>query len=311
GADRVTVLVKFWRNPKTGTIWFCKTTKNCVLKKPTDTKYAIYPIAYGVWDRIKNSYHGQAALTGLIPNQIAVNKLWAMALRHMHMSAFPTVLFNKQKMDQWTNRVGAAIAVNGDPNEAVAGNFRPAEMSAQLINVVDKTISMTRDFMGASDAALGNVKPDNTSAIIAVQKASSAPLELQKLGFYAFVEDYVRIIIEIITKDYGMRSVAIADENGNERLSQFDFGSVDLEQYDINVEIGAAAYWSELSQIQTLDNLYDKGLITDPEIYIEGIPDGYIKDKSKIVKSIKSALQEQERMQAQTMGGDINAMPIM
>ncbi|MEG1305072.1 MAG: hypothetical protein RSD19_05760, partial [Oscillospiraceae bacterium] len=83
------------------------------------------------------------------------------------------------------------------------------------------------------------------------------------------------------------------------------------EQYDINVEIGAAAYWSELSQIQTLDNLYDKGLITDPEIYIEGIPDGYIKDKSKIVKSIKSALQEQERMQAQTMGGDINAMPIM
>ncbi|MFQ7004766.1 MAG: hypothetical protein ACLRRT_14530 [Ruthenibacterium lactatiformans] len=44
-------------------------------------------------------------------------------------------------------------------------------------------IEYTRDTMGASDAALGNVTPDNTSAIIAVQKATSMPLELQRQDF--------------------------------------------------------------------------------------------------------------------------------
>ena len=34
-------------------------------------------------------------------------------------------------------------------------------------------MQFTKEFSGATDAALGSVRPDNTSAIIALQKASS------------------------------------------------------------------------------------------------------------------------------------------
>ena len=126
----------------------------------------------------------------MIPNQIFVNKLFAMAMQHVKQLAFPKVIYNRNLMAgrKWNNRVGEAIGVNGDPNVAVATGFRAPDMSAQVLVMIDKVIEYTRDTMGASDAALGNVTPDNTSAIIAVQKATSMPLELQRQDFYCFRE---------------------------------------------------------------------------------------------------------------------------
>jgi len=79
--------------------------------------------------------------------------------------------------------------------------------------MVDRTINYSRDMMGASDAALGNVKPENTSAILAVQKASSAPLELQRLAFYQFVEDAFRANF-LETLSVGLHPVNIVSGTG-------------------------------------------------------------------------------------------------
>lgn len=294
GADRVTVLIKMWR--ENGTIHYCKVTRSVVLKPATDLGYTLYPFAWMPWERIKNSYHGQAAVTGLIPNQIAVNKLWAMALRHQQMNAFPKVVYDKTRIPQWTNRVGEAVGVAGDPTTAIASAYRAPDMSAQLIDMVDKTVSMTRDFMGASDAALGNVKPDNTSAIIAVQQASAAPLELNKLNFYQFVEDGVRVIVDIMCRDYGVRQVSFEDETGVAVQTVIDFDAINLGQFDLNVDVGGASYWNEMAQISTIDNLFSKGVITDPVTYLEAIPDNYIKNKQQIIADYQKQRQQQEVM---------------
>lgn len=44
--------------------------------------------------------------------------------------------------------------------------MQPADMSNQILTVIDRAIAYTKDCMGATDAQLGNVKPDNTSAIM-------------------------------------------------------------------------------------------------------------------------------------------------
>ena len=298
--DRVTVLTKFWR--ENGEVHWCQVTQTVTLKPPTNLKYKLYPVAYMCWEKIKESYHGQAAITGLIPNQIAVNKLWAMALRHQQMMAFPKIFFDRLKIKEWNNRVGEAIGVTGNPNDAVASTFRTADMSAQLVEIVDRTITMTRDFMGASDAALGNVKPDNTSAIIAVQRASAAPLELQKLSFYQFVEDYVRIIIDIACTDRGVVTANVPDQmTGYVQQVNVNLSDINLDQFDIKVDIGASAYWSELTQIQTADNLFRMGIITDAVTYLESIPDNYIKNKADIIQEFKRKQEEQELMMQSQM----------
>ncbi|MBC8537269.1 hypothetical protein [Feifania hominis] len=293
GGDRlVTVLVKLWREK--GTVHFMKCTRDTVIKKPTDTGYRLYPVAYMNWERRKSSYHGVSPMTGLIPNQVAVNKLFAMAIHHEKAMAFPKLFYDITKVPRWTNRVGEAVAVQGNPNEAIAASFRGADMSGQVMELVDRIITYTKEFMGASDAALGNVKPDNTSAIIAVQKASSAPLELQRLSFYQLIEDSVRIMIDIMRADYGVRKVEMTDTlSGQQTTGQVDFAALDLEAMEINVDVGASSYWSELTQIQTMDNLFTKGIITDAVTYLESIPDKYIRNKNKIVEQLRAAAASQ------------------
>lgn len=290
-SDLVTVLVKLYKED--GHVTFTEVTRNAVVRPVTQTNYKLYPVSYMNWEKIKNSYHGQAAMTGLIPNQIAVNKLWAMAIHHQHTMAFPKVFYDRMKIKEWSNRVGEAIGVAGNPNEAVASGFRAGDMSDQLMTIVDRTISYTKEFMGASDTALGNVNPDNTSAIIAVQKATAAPLEVQRLALYQFVEDYVRIIIDMMIAHYGIREVAYTNKNGQEVVEPVDFSHIDCAAMTLDVNVGASAYWSELTQLGTLDNLFAKGVIDDALLYLESMPDNYIKNKNKIVQKLRERTAKQ------------------
>ena len=198
-------------------------------------------------------------------------------------------------MAHWSNRAGEAIPVNGDPNLALCANLGGADMSNQVIALIEKTISYTKDTMGASDAALGNIRPDNTSAIIAVQKSAQMPLELQRMAFYDFIEQYIRIFLEIMRVDYGLRQVFSSDQQDENNRPLVDFSLLEYLQLKLDVEVGAGSYWSELAQVQTIDNLLQNGIISDPVVYLESIPDGYIKNKAKIIAKLKQEQEEASR----------------
>ena len=338
-----TVITKFWHEtqkietvdqfgiPQTKeikTIWFTKVCKDTVLDKPTDLGYRYYPIAYFSWEKVKNSYHGRSPITGLIPNQIFINKIYAMCMVYMTNMGFPRIFYDENKISKLTNNVANATRIT---NMDLAGKMMDAvkapDFSNQIIQLVDSTIAYTKDFMGASDAALGNVSnPNNTSAIVAVQQASSVPLEIQKLDYYQFVEDVVRAMLDIMGNRYGTRIVRISEEQaqalnlvrtdpltGMPILDQMgmpqyqtsipiDFSQLKTLTYDLNVDVGQASYWSEQTQVQTADAMFDRGIITDPVMYLEMIPDKYIKNKAKIIEALKAqqqmmALQQQQMQQ--------------
>ncbi len=284
-SDLTTVVVKFWK--ENGTVHAMKTTRNAVVRKEWDTGYKRYPIAVMAWDKIKNSYHGISAVAGLIPNQISINQLFAMAIHSVKANAFPKTIYDATKISSWSNKVGQAIGVVGNPNEAIAASFRGTDMSDQVLTLIDKMIQNTLEFMGASDSALGNINPQNTSAIIATQKATAMPLELQKLEYNRFTEEYVRIMVDMMRADYGVREVQ-SEENGENVVSFFDFSEENAAELSLRVDVGSAAYWSELMQIQTMDNLFRNGIITDVVTYLEGIPEQYLKNKSKLIAKIKN-----------------------
>lgn len=298
GDQLVTVITRLWKQG--GTVRFVKATRDLALQEETDTGYTRYPVCHMMWEKVKSSYHGRSPVTGLIPNQIFVNKVWAMAMCSVKNMAFPKIIYDESKIEAWDNGVGRAIAVTGDPNDAIATGFRAPDFSDQVLVLVDRTINYTKDFMGASDAALGNVKPDNTSAIIAVQRASSAPLELQRLAFYQLVEDWVRVVADMIRADYGVKPAVIEEADRAESyIEQFDFSKLDLNAMEINVDVGAASYWSEIAQITTMDNLLAKGVIADAVTYLESIPDHMISNKNRLIEKLKEQQQLQESMMTQ------------
>lgn len=317
--DLVTCIVKLWKEDET--VRWKEICKDVELQEERDTGYRRYPIAWMPWEAVRGSYHGHSAMDGMIPNQIFVNKLWAMMMIQVKNMAFPKIFYNSNLIKRWTNKVGDAIAVPGEVDKAVAQNIRAGDFSAQAMELVEKTISYTKDYMGANDVALGDVKPENTSAIIAVQKASSAPLELQRLAYHQMMEDCVRIILEIVRCDYGIRSVTIDGETAAQlNLIQamdgmpmpehleipLDFTKLDLDEMELNVDVGTSSYWSEITQQQSADNLLKSGIIQDATDYVERIPDKWVKNKEGLLKKLRERqqmMQQAQMMQPPNMGG--------
>ena len=297
GGDKVTVLLRLWRDDKSGTIHGYECTKNAEIRKEWDLGIKLYPITWMNWDYVQDCYHGQAMITGLIPNQIFVNKLFAMSMISLMTLAYPKVVFDKTKVSKWSNRVGAAIAVNGNV-DGVAKIIDPASISPQISQFIDIAISYTQKFLGASDVALGDTRPDNTSAIIALQRAAATPMELTKQNLLQSIEDLGRIYMEFMAEYYGTRYVEVTGPNGQGKvIVPFDFSVLKKIPFTVELDVGASSYWSEIASMQTLDNLLMQNKISTVE-YLKRIPAGRITDRETLI----AVLEEQERMKMAAAG---------
>ena len=297
GGDKVTVLLRLWRDDTSGTIHGYECTKNAEIRKEWDLGIKLYPITWMNWDYVQDCYHGQAMITGLIPNQIFVNKLFAMSMISLMTLAYPKVVFDKTKVSKWSNRVGAAIAVNGNV-DSVAKIMDPASISPQISQFIDIAISYTQKFLGASDVALGDTRPDNTSAIIALQRAAATPMELTKQNLLQSIEDLGRIYMEFMAEYYGTRYVEVTGPNGQGKvIVPFDFSVLKKIPFTVELDVGASSYWSEIASMQTLDNLLMQNKISTVE-YLKRIPAGQITDRETLI----AVLEEQERMKMAAAG---------
>lgn len=306
--DKVTLLLMLWRDKKTGYIKACEATQNSMVRKEWDLGIKLYPICWLNWDYVQDCYHGQAMITGLIPNQIFVNKIYAMSMISFMSSAFPKVVYDKTRVKSWDNRVNAAIGVSGSVDN-VAKIMEPAQISPQIAQFIETTVSMTESNLGATSVALGDTRPDNTSAIIALQRAASVPSELTKQNLYKCIEDLGRIYIDFMGAYYGERMVDIPTPPEMEEVyifmgqdipasipQQFDFGTLQDIPMMLKLDVGASAYWSEIASMQTLDNLLTQNKITLAQ-YLERVPDGYISKRRELIEEIKRTERNLQGMQ--------------
>ena len=299
GRSFATVLLRFWKED--GVVWFSESTEEVFIRKPTKTGAKIYHIAWMPWEKRKDSYHGNAVMTPYIQNQIYVNKMWALAMVYSSKMAWPQRFYDATKIrGNLTNKVGQAIGVAGDPKSAIWLDSPAGNMSAQVLELVDRTIKYTRESLGVNDAALGDVRPENTSAIIAAAEQTAAPLIFQKLANHQMWEDLVHIFVDIIREMYGLREIVVEkshpDGTKERYKTEFDFSKIDYDSIDIKVNIGSATYWSQLMQVQTMDSFFTKGIIDDALIYLEHVPDEYVSGKDELMRELRYKRMKDEQM---------------
>lgn len=300
---KVTTLMRFRKDKKTGTIWAVKTVHGAVVRKEWDTGLKLYPIAWMSWEKVVNCCHGQAIVTGLIPNQVFVNKMFAMVMISLMTTAYPKVIYDKTCITRWDNSVGKAIPVgnlNGRSLKDVAGTIDPAAISPQVSQFIELAIRLTKEFSGATDAALGNVNPENTSAILATQKAAQVPIELTRQDLHQAIEDLGTIWKDIMRVNYGTRYVemplteqekAVYAELGvpapDKEMKTFDFSVLDTAPLATKFDVGNGNYWSEIAQLNTLDNLLMNKQISLVD-YLERIPADFITNKQELIDALKA-----------------------
>lgn len=298
GGSKVTVLLYLWRDEDSGTIHAYECTKTACIREEWDLGLKLYPVTWMCWDYVQDSYHGQALISGLVPNQIFVNRLFAMTMISLTTTAYPKVIYDKNRIRHWDNRVGAAIPVMGGDINNAAKIMDPASISPQISQFIDLAIQYTQKFLGASDVALGDTRPDNTSAIIALQRASAVPMELTKQNLLQSIEDLGRIYLDFMGAYYGERIVEVPNPFGGNAMVPFDFKELKKIPMSIKLDVGASSYWSEIANMQTLDNLLINNKISLIE-YLKRLPSGMITDREALIET----LQREQQMNTMPQGG--------
>ncbi|MBR2615959.1 MAG: hypothetical protein IKC69_04715 [Clostridia bacterium] len=277
---------------KDGSVWFRKSCCGTAVVPEKDTGLRLYPLVLMNWERVKNSYHGQAVATALVDNQLYINKAFAMVMKHMMDVSFSKVMYNANLIDEWTGEIGEAVAVNG-PVENAALRMEPGSLQAGFLDVIRMTMSVTKELMGATDAALGNVTPDNTSAIIALQQSAAVPLDLQRKAMQAALERLGMVWLDFILHYYDSSRVMLFRENGELLSGTLPIGELREAIFSCTSQAGASSHWSELAQVATLDKLLTAGIIRFSQ-YLERLPDGYIGKREELLEEVRRRESEEE-----------------
>jgi hypothetical protein len=315
--DKVTVLMRLRRDKKTKTIWAVEVTKNAFVRKEWDTGLTLYPIVWMNWDYVQDNYHGQAMVSGLIPNQIFVNKLFAMSMISLMTTAYPKIIYDKTRVTKWDNRVGAAIPVNGGDVNSVAKILDPATISPQIAQFIQLAVEMTQQNMGATSTALGDDRPYNTSALTTNLKSSIIPHEITKQNLYQCVVEQGRICIDMMRNHFGVRTVdvPIPDEvkapaqfvgmQPNKPMSvTFDFSTLENTQFNMKLDAGASTNWSEIASLSILETALQYGLPLSE--YFKRIPNGFILKQEELIAS----LEGQQANMPVSMGAGMNSVEV-
>lgn len=269
-----------------------------------DTKLRLYPFAAFRWERRRNCAYGESEVTYLIPNQIAINRTLTANVWAVMMLGMPLTVVNTDVVQQrLTNDPGQILEVSGTAEE-LAGAVRyvnPPNFSPAFDNNIASLISNTLTQSGANDAALGDIRPDNTSAIVAVREAATMPMQTVQNRFYSFVEDIARIWADMWVTFYGKRSLKIEDENGVWYLP-FDGEKLKDLLIAVKIDVGASTLWSEIQSVKTLDNLLAAQIIT-PKQYLERLPKGSVPNLSGLIRELQQAQEAQAAMAAQQEPG--------
>jgi hypothetical protein len=275
---RATYLIKFFR--ENGQVVFEKSTRNCLIRRAV-TPCKLYPVAHFSWQSAKNCFFGSSPVSSMIANQKYVNRAYAMLMKHMTDAAFSKVIYDRTRIPEWTNEVGEAIAAIGGGNlsdaVAVVGTGRLEEGYLDLIN---NAVTMTKELSGATETALGNVNPTNTSAILALREASMQSLERVQSELYLCLEQMACIWADM-TLAYCPDGRPLRTPEGSSKFFPSKLHSALIRA---KIDICDSARYSASGTQSVLDRLLDGGHITLAE-YLERLPEGLVPDRHSLAEA--------------------------
>ena len=265
---------------------FEKSTRDCVIRRG-QTDCRLYPIAYLNWIPRKNSFHGESPISSLIPNQKFINRAYAMVMKHMTDTAFSKIVYDKSKIPEWSNEVGEAIAAFGGGNIADSVSVvGVGEMQSGYMELIESAVELTKELMGATDSALGNLEANNTSAILALQETSRIPLEQIRSAYYRLIEDIANIWADMMCAYYPSERLLPCYSKGELTAKKIEFSSIKNDVLCAEAEVSELSRYSSVSGQNMLDRLLDGGYISADE-YVKRLPLGAVIDRDGLLELLE------------------------
>lgn len=313
-SKRVTVVTKLYKKyDEDGkcTVWGKTVSETAVIRPEWNLLIHRYPIAKFIWERRRSCAYGDSEITFQIPNQIALNQAHSISVWAMQNTGMPKTVINGDLIpDGISNDPAEVVKIYGSAEDMMSAirYVAPPNYGAAFINFTDAFAQNVLMDNGANDAALGNFRPDNATAIVQAREAAIAPMQMYQNRFYSANEDVARIWADFWITMYGKRSIKIND-GGMTRYMVFDAQRYRDLVITAKIDVGASTLWSEAVSIANLGNLLSSQLISFIE-YLERIPKGLIPDVSGLINSRKQQEQaEHDSAQQQVMAQQMAAQP--
>lgn len=310
--DMVTIITKLYK--KNGNVYFSKAARSVVIKKETNTGLHLYPIAHFIWEEKEGSARGEGEVRGLIPNQIEVNKILTRRLIVTKNTAYPIKAVNTKYISNPNaiDTIGGTLRTDSEAAIDINKIFaisQPAQMSPDVEKLQQDLIDTSRSLAGASESALGDIRPDEASgkAILAVQQAQQLPLVEQVSTLKKFIEETARIELDMLIV-YNQKGMKLEEETEDPITGEKSYQLVDIPgsilqelKASVKVDITPVSAYDRYAQELSLENLLKAGWFAPERIgqlksYVETLPDNSTMPKQRILEMIKRQEQEQEKI---------------
>lgn len=315
--DKVTSLLYFERDRKTGIVQVARCTRTVMYEKlhPIQqtkggeyfgigmTKYPIVPM---IWEETPNNARGTSEVEQLIPNQLELNKTLARMSMSVKMTAFPRIAVDDSAIEnpEDLDKVGSIIKMNGANSQGISSMITylsPQAMSGDAKNLATELLETTRTLAGASDAQLGNVDLSRVSGTAAqtIRDQQQVPLNEQVSMYQNFVED-VAILWFDLWKTY--------HPNGLE-MDGIQVSPQEIEDImpNVRVDIAEDTTLSRMAAQQELTNLMQNNKITFEE-YAQAYPEHSSIPKDMLLQIAEQRRQQQMQMQQQQQMQQLNSV---
>ena len=300
-SQKATLITRFWKEwdekEHRVAVMAAQVCRGVVVRPPWRLGVRLYPLAAFSWERRRGCAYGESEIPHLIPNQIAINRMLTASVWAVMVMGMPIMVVNGDVVTQpVTNDPGQIVQVfgSGEDVERAVRYVSPPAVTAQFSGSIASLINNTLSQAGINSAMLGDVQPDNTSAIIAVREAAMMPLTMVQNRYYRFCEEVARIWAEFWVCRYGQRSLRVDTGEGAWYLPFDGRRFADL-LISVRVDVGASTLWSESQSIETLGNLFDRGLI-DAVQYLSRLPKGMVPNLNGLLREMKAGTLSREEV---------------
>ncbi|MCP4321913.1 MAG: hypothetical protein GY787_08700, partial [Alteromonadales bacterium] len=243
GSENLWGHIKYWKEDKK--VMSVIVVPGLVVKTPWDTELTKYPLVHMDWDTKEESAYGLSEITSMKYNQFAINKLLFNALKSVTKGAFPVMIYNKSLMNRPSGNPGAAFGVNGSVSDA----FRfeaPSQLSYDVWRMLESLILWTKEHAGATETALGEVKPENTSALLANKEQAAVPIASILRRYKQYKKDRYAIYCDFYQTHYDLeRMINYEDDEGEEQAQAFTGTGYSDIKFNIALDVGPTSQKSE------------------------------------------------------------------
>lgn len=258
-------------------------------------KFNLFPIVVYPYESREKSIYGMGEVEGIIPNQKAINFIFAMQLLSIQNLAWGKWIVKEGALrNQRLNNSPGQVVIDHTPY-GVKGISRSDEppISNHPMSFMETLLSSTRLVTGSTEVMTGeSYSGQSGQAIANLQSQALKPIQELRDRYLRANKKGARIVKQFYELFYEDKHFEYQTEDGQYMEQAFSGAEMMDYVFDISIEAGAGTPYSESLEISLLTEYLGAGYIDYPT-YLELLPSQIASFKTALLKKVQEGTANQ------------------